>query len=73
MAAAAILKKVCQVASLYLLWVVLHFAAVQLYVYWCVPQTWAGWLYSPFLAPMPHCRLLRWTIYVGGHQVAALV
>jgi hypothetical protein len=64
-----LLKHLVQVGGLYLLWIIIHFGASALYLEWCVPQTMAGFLWSPFLAPMPHCRVLRWAIYEGGESI----
>jgi hypothetical protein len=52
--------------SIYLMWVVLHYIASHLYVYFCAPSTIVGFLYSPLIIAAPHCRGLRWVIFNGA-------
>lgn len=58
--------------GIYLLWVVMHYIASHMYVYWCVPATLFGIIMSPFLVPAPHCYGLRWAIYHGGNSIIAM-
>jgi hypothetical protein len=53
-------------ASIYLLWILIHFCSSHLYIYYCVPMTITGLLVSPFLTAAPHCRALNWAIYNGS-------
>lgn len=50
-------------ASIYLLWIFLHYTASHLYVKLCVPENVTGFLLSPFMTATPHCQGLRWIIY----------
>ena len=54
---------------MYLCAIVAHFAAANLYSYYCTPMTVWGLLVSPFIAPMPHCYAFRWTI----HQTSYII
>ena len=66
-------KNVCiivfNVSSVYLLWILIHFISVHLYVYFCVPSTYIGFLYSPFLISTPHCKALRWATQTGASTI----
>jgi hypothetical protein len=68
-------KSVCcvqyvySVSRLYLCWIILHYFSAQLYVYYCAPRGFYGFLISPFLVAAPHCRAIRWIIHNGGNMV----
>ena len=56
-------------SSLYLFWIMLHYCSSQMYVYYCAPRGFYGFLISPFLVAAPHCRAIRWIIHNGGNMV----
>jgi hypothetical protein len=56
----------------YLVWITLHYACSHLYVQYCVPSGIMGFLYSPFMTPMPHCVAMRWVVYNGGKIVEVM-
>jgi hypothetical protein len=56
--------------SIYLLWILIHFCASHLYIYYCVPMTISGLLVSPFLITAPHCKALNWAIYNGSNIIS---
>ena len=56
----------------YLLWISLHYISVHLYSYFCTPFTFIGFLSSPFIAPLPQCKMLRWVIYHGGRMIEVM-
>lgn len=56
-------------SSIYLFWIMLHYCSAQLYVYYCAPRGFYGFLISPFLVAAPHCRAIRWIIHNGGNMV----
>ena len=60
---------ICKLSSVYLLWIVLHFAASHLYVTFCVPKTMIGFLMSPFMTASPHCQGLRWLVYNAANMI----
>ncbi len=56
----------------YLVWITLHYACSHLYVEYCVPKGIIGFLYSPFMTPMPHCVAMRWVVYNGGKVIEVM-
>lgn len=65
-------RDILDLVGIYLLWIVLHFIAANLYVELCTPRTLRGLLLSPFVAPMPQCKAFRWLIYNGGNNIEAM-
>lgn len=55
--------------GLYMLWICIHYGAVQLYVYYCAQPTLYGFLISPFLSSALHCKALNWAIYNSAHII----
>lgn len=58
--------------GVYTLYVAVHFLAPYLYTRFCTPWTLAGFLASPFVAPAPHCRALRWAFFHTATQIDAM-
>lgn len=63
------IQYVYSASSVYLFWMMLHYFSAQLYVYYCAPRGFYGFLISPFLVAAPHCRAIRWVIHNGGNMV----
>jgi hypothetical protein len=61
-----------KLSLIYIVWIVIHYVASHLYVYFCVPATFIGFLTVPFIVPAPHCQALRWAIYTGGNNIIAM-
>ena len=57
-------------SKVYVLWILLHYFASHLYVYYCVPKTLIGFLVSPFLIASPQCHSLRWVVYNGANIIS---
>jgi hypothetical protein len=57
------IKFIIRSSGIYLLWIVIHYIAAQLYVKLCVPNTIIGFLISPFMIATPHCHGLRWIVF----------
>jgi hypothetical protein len=57
---------IVKVSYIYLLWILFHYIASQLYIKLCVPSNLLGFLISPFLTATPQCQGLRWVIYNGA-------
>lgn len=57
-------------SKVYVLWILLHYFASHLYVYYCVPKTLVGFLVSPFLIASPQCHSLRWLVYNGANIIS---
>jgi len=64
-----ILHHVFNAVGIYLLWIVLHYACSHLYVYYCTPMSFVGFITSPLVVPLPHCHAFRWIIYNGGNSI----
>lgn len=62
-------KFIIKISGVYLLWIILHFGASHLYVKFCVPSTFIGFIISPFMTASPHCQGLRWIIYNGANTI----
>ena len=60
---------VIRVSYVYLLWILFHYLASQLYIKFCVPSNVFGFLISPFLTATPQCQGLRWVIYNGADMI----
>ena len=54
------------ISAYYILWICLHYVASQLYVHYCTPSDWYGFIMSPIMAITPQCRGLGWLIYTGS-------
>ena len=51
----------------YLIWVVSHYVCVHLYVTYCAPYGFKGFLTSFFMTSTHVCHGLSWIIYEGGN------
>ena len=60
---------IINISGIYVAWILLHYIASQCYITFCVPNTFYGFVMSPFLAPAPHCQGLRWAIYNGANVI----
>ena len=60
------------VSYIYIAWIVVHYLSSHLYVKWCVPPTFMGFVMAPFLVASPHCTGLRWVITAGGQQIVTM-
>jgi hypothetical protein len=58
--------------KIYLLWVVLHYGASQLYAPVCSPYTLWGFIITPILSVTPQCKALRWIINTGGNTMETM-
>ena len=58
--------------KMYIFWVGLHYATVQLYVYACVSSSFLGLLMAPLTASSPHCHAIRWALYESGYNTSLL-
>jgi hypothetical protein len=66
---AIINNHIIKMIMLYLLYIIGHYVAAHLYVYYCVNSTFIGFLLSPFMTLAPHCQAFRWIIYNGGYAI----
>lgn len=56
----------------YFSWIAAHYAATHTYVKYCTPDTFWGFVMSPFIATTPHCEGLRWVISTGGSNIKTM-
>jgi hypothetical protein len=58
--------------GIYVLWVFVHYVSAHIYVRFCTPGTFVGFILSPFMAAAPHCQALRWALYNGGNSIISM-
>jgi len=56
----------------YVMWIILHYAAIYLYPEFCAPYTILGFILSPFMISAPHCIAMRWIISEGSNIIMAM-
>jgi hypothetical protein len=56
----------------YVMWIILHYAAIYLYPEFCAPYTILGFILSPFMISAPHCIAMRWIINEGSNIIMAM-
>lgn len=64
-----IIKIFLSISGFYFIWILLHYFASHLYVKLCVPNTFFGFIISPFLITTPYCIGLRWLIQTGATSI----
>jgi len=63
------IKFFINITGIYIVWILLHYVASQLYIKLCVPMTVVGFLLSPFMTATPHCQGLRWIVYNAANII----
>ena len=63
------INNIIKLASIYLLWICLHFIASNLYSELCTHISIMGFITSPFLTLSPQCQALRWVIQTGANTI----
>lgn len=56
----------------YIMWILMHYAAIHLYPEFCAPYTILGFILSPFMISAPHCLAMRWIISEGSMIILAM-
>ena len=56
-------------SGIYLLWICLHYFSAHLYIKFCVPESFLGFIMSPFMISTPHCQGLRWIVYSAASVI----
>ena len=64
-----IIRWIIGVSGVYIMWILFHYGASHLYIYFCVPNTIYGVIISPFLTATPQCQGLRWIVYNGANII----
>ena len=57
------------IASIIIMWLLLHFTAANLYARFCAELSIFGFIKSIFVAEAPHCVAMRWVIYNSGSVI----
>lgn len=65
-------KYIWQVAGIYILWIFIHYISSHLYIYFCTPYSFLGFLTAPLLVASPHCSGLRWCIFHGAQTITSM-
>jgi hypothetical protein len=58
--------------NIYVVWILMHHAAANLYATYCTPITFFGILAAPFIIATPHCVGLRWCINRGADTMIGM-
>lgn len=66
------LNYIIDVAGIFILWIILHFIASNLYPIFCVELSFLGFVKSIFVAQTPYCIAMRWVIYNGGNSINSM-
>ena len=56
-------------ATVYIMFILLHYAASNIYPRMCTSLTVMGFIMSPFMVLAPHCEAMRWVIVFTGTQI----
>jgi hypothetical protein len=67
-----VLRWIYSACGYYIMWIVMHYAAIYLYPEFCAPYTILGFLLSPFMISAPHCIAMRWIISEGSNIIMAM-
>jgi len=68
----SIINNIYDIAGIFILWIILHYAASNLYPRFCADLSIVGFIKSIFIAQSPHCVALRWVIYNGGNVINSM-
>lgn len=58
--------------GVFVLWIVLHFIAANLYSMFCAELSIIGFFKSIFVSETPYCIAMRWVIYNGGNAINSM-
>lgn len=61
-----------EVSGIFILWIIVHYNASNLYPKFCAELSMFGFIKSIFVAQSPHCIALRWIIYNGGLAINSM-
>jgi len=69
---APVLSWIYSVCGYYIMWILIHYAAIHLYPEFCGPYTILGFILSPFMISAPHCIAMRWIMSEGSNIIMAM-
>lgn len=67
-----VLSWIYSACGYYIMWILIHYAAIHLYPEFCGPYTILGFILSPFMISAPHCIAMRWIISEGSNIIMAM-
>lgn len=56
-------------SAIYILWIVGHFVAANIYAYHCTHLSFTGFFISPFITGTPYCRGILWIATKGSDVI----
>ena len=65
-----ILLETWSFTKFYLFWIIIHFAVSNLYTYLCTPLSLWGFIWSPFMAVVPHCKGMQWLFNISTNTIS---
>ena len=63
---------ICKISIIYFVWIFMHYTASHMYTKFCVPNSFYGFVMSPFLTSTPHCSGLRWIVFNGANTINSM-
>lgn len=68
----SIINNIYDIAGIFILWIMLHYAASNLYPQLCAELSILGFIKSIFVTQAPHCVALRWVINNGSNVINSM-
>tara|TARA_Y100000389_G_scaffold184407_1_gene202825 strand:- start:12741 stop:13073 length:333 start_codon:yes stop_codon:yes gene_type:complete len=59
-------------SGIYVIWTSVHYISAHLYVKFCTPLSFMGFIAAPFIVASPHCSGLRWCIQEGSRILTSM-
>ena len=53
----------------FIIWTIIHWIIPSLYIMFCTPQSFYGYLQSLILTSSPHCSLLRYSLNLSIYNI----
>jgi hypothetical protein len=68
----SIISNIYDIAGIFILWIILHYVASNLYPRFCAELSILGFIKSIFVTQAPHCVALRWVINNGSNVINSM-
>jgi len=68
----SIINNIYEIAGIFILWIILHYIAANLYPLFCAELSIIGFIKSIFVTQIPHCVALRWVINNGSNIIHSM-
>ena len=68
----SIINNIYDIAGIFILWIILHYVASNLYPRFCAELSILGFIKSIFVTQAPHCVALRWVINNGSNVINSM-